>query len=174
MVPTRSPAQGPDRPKSVQFDASPEDAPRASAARVASPHPQRRYGSPRRTLEVHNDDDHDSPHRNHDEVESRHKHRRRHSAEDVDEGRHRDPRRDVRSPDKEDRGKRRHRKRRARSQSPGSEASGQTVELPDRFDKDGKKRDDRGEDPLADKIEELLQGKGLMGRFVKRFTDPGR
>lgn len=59
---------------------------------------------------------------------------------------------------------------RRRNVSPGSNNSDQTVELPARFDPDGKKMPERGEDPMADKIQDLLGGKGLAGGLFKRLT----
>jgi hypothetical protein len=57
-----------------------------------------------------------------------------------------------------------------RKDSPDSVNSSETVELPPRFDHEGKKVPERGEDPLADKIEDLLSGKGLAGGIFKRLT----
>ena len=54
-----------------------------------------------------------------------------------------------------------------RDQSPGDSDS--TEDLPDRFDRHGRKIPERGEDPLADKFEDLLGGKGSVGKLLKNF-----
>jgi len=46
-----------------------------------------------------------------------------------------------------------------------------TVDLPARFDDKGKKRAAEGDDPLADKVEELLSGKGAAGKVLGNFLD---
>lgn len=100
--------------------------------------------------------------------------RRRHSADGH--GGTRRSRRDLdtQSPDRDrDKGRRSGGRRRARSQSAASDDSGETVVLPDRFDRDGRKKPERGDDPVAEKLEEILQGKGRMGRLLQRFTDLG-
>jgi hypothetical protein len=45
--------------------------------------------------------------------------------------------------------------------------SDETIFLPDRFDKYGRKKPEKGEDLLADKLEELLSGKGSAGQLLK-------
>lgn len=44
-----------------------------------------------------------------------------------------------------------------------------TVDLPERFDKDGRKKPERGEDPVADALEDLLSGKGPGGKYFKKI-----
>lgn len=70
-----------------------------------------------------------------------------------DDGEHRSKRRkdDERSDSTRESGRRR--KRHHRDESPGSDASDATIELPPRFDDQGRKRP---EDPLADKLESVL------------------
>ncbi|KAF1985502.1 hypothetical protein K402DRAFT_413330 [Aulographum hederae CBS 113979] len=72
--------------------------------------------------------------------------------------------------DEDDRG-RRHRRHSEDShrkhKRSGSSESDQTVDLPPRFDSDGRRRD---EDPIADTIEDLLSGRGHLGKMVHRFT----
>lgn len=47
-----------------------------------------------------------------------------------------------------------------------------TVEyLPDRFDDKGRRKSDKGDDPLADKIDEILKGKGAAGKVFGNFMD---
>jgi len=58
--------------------------------------------------------------------------------------------------------------RRHRSASPSS--SDETIVLPDRFDREGRKKPERGDDPLADRIQDLLGGQGTMGKLLYRFT----
>jgi len=48
------------------------------------------------------------------------------------------------------------RHRRSRSNSPVSDESGQTEDLPPRFDPSGRRVPGRGEDPIADRVEDLL------------------
>ncbi len=52
----------------------------------------------------------------------------------------------------------------------GSDDSGETVELPPRFDEYGRPKADRGEDLFADRLEDLLAGRGTAGRFLNRLT----
>lgn len=43
--------------------------------------------------------------------------------------------------------------------------------MPARFDKNGKPKPQRGEDPIAEKIEDFLSGKGSAGKLFKNLTD---
>ena len=43
--------------------------------------------------------------------------------------------------------------------------------MPERFDKHGRRKPDKGEDPIADKIEEFLSGKGSAGKLFKNITE---
>ncbi len=52
-----------------------------------------------------------------------------------------------------------------------SPASDDTIDLPERFDKQGRRKTVPGEDPLADKLEEILAGKGLGRRLFGNFAD---
>jgi len=62
--------------------------------------------------------------------------------------------------------------RRHRSASPASSRhSNETIVLPDRFDRHGRKKPERGDDPLVDKIQDLLSGRGTMGKLLQRFTE---
>lgn len=45
-----------------------------------------------------------------------------------------------------------------------------TVELPARFDDKGKKKAESGDDPMADRIDEILQGKGTAGKLFGNFV----
>jgi len=69
--------------------------------------------------------------------------------------------------DRDDRSRKRRRRRgsRSRSQSPGSEETTETEELPARFDSHGR-RIERGTDPFADKLEDLLHS-----NFFQKVTD---
>ena len=49
-------------------------------------------------------------------------------------------------------------------------SSDSTVDLPARFDDRGRRLPERGEDPLADKIEELLHGRGTAGKLFAKIT----
>ena len=55
--------------------------------------------------------------------------------------------------------------------SPSPTLSDATVDLPPRFDKHGRRRPEKGDDPLADALEEILSGKGPAGKFFTKFTD---
>ena len=41
--------------------------------------------------------------------------------------------------------------------------------MPDRFDQYGRKKPEKGEDPLADKIEEFLSGKEKGGKWLSKL-----
>ena len=97
----------------------------------------------------------------------------------------------------EDRSDRRHHHRRRRSHDPSSSSSRDeirsrrgdvdrgepiervtspadseaTVDLPPRFDEKGRKKAEAGDDALADKFEEILQGKGAAGKVLGNFID---
>jgi hypothetical protein len=61
------------------------------------------------------------------------------------------------------------RSKEARTTSPaGSDA---TVDLPARFDEKGRKKPEAGEDPIADRIDEILQGRGATGKLFGNFVD---
>lgn len=90
----------------------------------------------------------------------RRRRRRRHSAEGNERRRKSSTMDGSQDTDNDkERGKQR---RRARSASPASDDSGQTVDLPPRFDKDGRKKPERGDNQLADQIEAIV-GNGRMG-----------
>ena len=57
-----------------------------------------------------------------------------------------------------------------RSYNDSDNGSGETEVLPDRFDKEGSKLPERGNDPLADKLQDILQGRGRAGRLFSRFA----
>ena len=60
----------------------------------------------------------------------------------------------------------------ARDRSPTSSDS--TIDLPDRFDKRGKRIPEQGEgDPLTDKIQELFGGSGSVGKFLQSLSGGG-
>lgn len=61
--------------------------------------------------------------------------------------------------------------KRTRARSPGSDSSGETIELPSRFYADGRRRPERGEDPLAQALEGLFSGHGSAGKVLKRLTE---
>lgn len=56
------------------------------------------------------------------------------------------------------------------SRSPSPAASDATVDLPERYDRYGRRKPEKGEDPLADTIEDLLSGKGAAGKFLGKLT----
>lgn len=73
------------------------------------------------------------------------------------------------------RSRRRHHDRRRASQtdilrSPSPALSDTTIDMPERFDQYGKRKPQRGEDPLADTIEDLFSGKGAAGKLLGKLT----
>ena len=46
-----------------------------------------------------------------------------------------------------------------------------TIDLPSRFDEKGRKKQEPGDDPLADKFQDILQGKGPAGKVIGDFID---
>jgi hypothetical protein len=57
----------------------------------------------------------------------------------------------------------------ARPTSPAE--SDATVELPARFDEKGRKKAEAGEDPIANRIDEIMHGKGAAGKLFGNFVD---
>jgi hypothetical protein len=49
--------------------------------------------------------------------------------------------------------------------------SDQTIDLPERFDKHGRKKPEPGDDPLADRLDKILAGKGATGKLFGNFVD---
>ena len=69
---------------------------------------------------------------------------------------------------------RRERDRDRRHREPSPTQSDSTVDLPDRFDKHGKKKLEEGKsggDPITDKIEQILSGQGTAGKLFKNITE---
>ena len=95
-------------------------------------------------------------HRDYDEGEPQ---RRRSSRDEYNDG-------EPESSSSSKHGRRRHR----RSKSGDSGESDETIDLPERFDQDGGKKAERGGDPLAGKIEDVLSGKGTAGRIFQKFA----
>jgi hypothetical protein len=129
--PARSPSPARSEGKSVKFNLEPQGPTRS---REPSREPSRKRESeqdpePEREPEQEPNDDDEHTHR---------RHRRRKD--------------DERSNSTRESG--RDRKRHRRDESPASDASDATIDLPPRFDERGRKRP---EDPLADKLESLLQ-----------------
>lgn len=56
-----------------------------------------------------------------------------------------------------------------RESSPGD--SDATEELPPRFDREGRKKPEGGNDPLANTIDDILAGKGMAGKAFGNFMD---
>ena len=74
--------------------------------------------------------------------------------------------------DRPTRHRRHHRRARSRddvSRTPSPTPSDPTIDLPDRFDQYGRKKPEKGDDPLADKIEELFSGKGRGGKWLSKL-----
>jgi len=68
----------------------------------------------------------------------------------------------------DDRGRRhKHSKHHSRDDSPSSVSSSDTIDLPPRFDETGRRK---GDDPIADRIEDILSGKGTAGKLFQRFA----
>ena len=73
--------------------------------------------------------------------------------------------------DRRERRERRSRDHPEESRSPSPATSDGTIDLPPRFDRNGRKKAEKGDDPVADKIEEFLSGKGSAGKIFKSLTD---
>ena len=91
-------------------------------------------------------------------------------------------------PESAEPGRRRHRRRRShepslsrdepssssrplerdRGASPDSDG---TIDLPARFDDKGRKKTEQGDDPLADRLDEILSGRGAAGKVFGNFLD---
>ena len=54
--------------------------------------------------------------------------------------------------------------------SPSPAPSDATLELPPRFDQYGRRRPEKGEDPLADALEDILSGNGPAGKLFSKVT----
>lgn len=57
-----------------------------------------------------------------------------------------------------------------RHNTTGSVQSDSTVDLPPRFDEQGRKMPERGEDPFMDKINDIFAGRGTAGGLFRRLT----
>lgn len=62
---------------------------------------------------------------------------------------------------------------RRRHYSPPSDDSGETVLLPDRFDRQGRQTATRGQEPLVVALEDLLSGRGVAGQLFHRIAGFG-
>lgn len=49
--------------------------------------------------------------------------------------------------------------------------SDETIDLPERFDKQGRKKPELGDDPVADRLDNILAGKGATGKLFGNFVD---
>lgn len=49
--------------------------------------------------------------------------------------------------------------------------SDETIDLPERFDKHGRKKAEPREDPMADRLDNILAGKGATGKLFGNFVD---
>lgn len=45
------------------------------------------------------------------------------------------------------------------------------MDLPARFDEKGRKKNEQGDDPLADRFDDILAGKGAAGKVFGNFFD---
>lgn len=54
--------------------------------------------------------------------------------------------------------------------SPSPTPSDATIDMPERFDQYGRRKPERGEDPLADTIDDLFRGNGAVGKFLENLT----
>ncbi|RMZ79442.1 hypothetical protein DV738_g3344, partial [Chaetothyriales sp. CBS 135597] len=158
--------------KSVQFAERP-DIKSVELCEPVSPEPPRSHRQRERGYEA--GDDTDSPVEDRDR---RSRDRGSHSRRSLDA--------DSDSSGDDDRRRRRHRHHHSRrsSEPPNARSvtngdrhraaspddSDSTVDLPPRFDSKGNKRID-SEDPLVDRIEEILQGKGTAGKVLGSFVD---
>ncbi|KAL6714705.1 hypothetical protein ACLMJK_008130 [Lecanora helva] len=152
----RATSQPPPATKSVKFNLSPTSSTGSgpdSPTQIRNRRERASSGSSKHSHHHHHDGGYDS------EDSSRHNDRSQRHDEDRSKRRH--CRASVDNP-------------RARDHSPTSSDS--TIDLPDRFDKRGRpipnQRDD-DDDPLAGKIQDLLSGKGGVGRFLQSLSGGG-
>lgn len=140
VIESPSPPSSPEprSEKTVQFDLDPK-----GPSRQASPNGSKHVDSDNDKARVRSDD--------------AGKERDRHHDGDKRRRRRKD---DERSDGTRESGRRRKRHHRDRDESPGSDNSDATIELPPRFDEHGR---ERPADPMADKLEQVL-----MGLFAKR------
>lgn len=100
--------------------------------------------------------------------------------------RHRHPDDHHRSHDDDDDDRHhRHSRRSSRNHHPSSSSSARdarppsparsdvTVDLPDRFDKEGRRKSERGDDAVADILEDIISGKGPGGKYFKKIFGGG-
>lgn len=66
---------------------------------------------------------------------------------------------------------RRQRPARQDSRTPSPVPSDQTIDLPERFDEEGRPKPETNENPLANTIQEMLGGKGSVGKMLLSLTD---
>lgn len=66
---------------------------------------------------------------------------------------------------------RRQRPPRQDSRTPSPAPSDETVDLPERFDEEGRPKPETDENPLSDTIQEFLGGKGSVGKMFLTLTD---
>ena len=71
--------------------------------------------------------------------------------------------------DRPSRHRHRHRRTRSASRSRSPTSSDATIDLPDRFDEYGRKKPEKGDDPLADKLEDFFSGKGKGGKWLSKI-----
>lgn len=122
----------PSAEKSVKFDLNPQEEPSKESS---AKHENQEGGD-----EYEHDEDDHGRRRHHDHHHHHHKDNEGRSNGKRGSGRGRDRDKD--------------RERHGRNDSPASDASDTTIELPPRFDEHGRRR---AEDPLADKLETVLQ-----------------
>lgn len=48
-----------------------------------------------------------------------------------------------------------------------------TVEMPERFDEEGKRKSERGDDAIVDVLEDIFSGKGPGGKYFKKIFGGG-
>jgi hypothetical protein len=71
-------------------------------------------------------------------------------------------------------GRRRSRRRQDKRSAPRDASpaeSDSTIDLPPRFDRHGRKKPEKGDDPISEKIEDLLSGKISAGKIIKSLSE---
>lgn len=94
----------------------------------------------------------------------------------TDQPRHRRSKHDDNRGDKENRRRNSRRDRgshhdHSRTDSPDSASSSDTIDLPPRFDERGNPKPQKGDDPLVDRLDDILSGKGTAGKIFSRLAD---
>jgi hypothetical protein len=170
--PPRASSQPPLAAKNVAFDLQSE----ASAVSDADPKRHRKRGETSRGYEAEHDSDstidgRDQRYPTHHPISE--------TESDPEQGSRQRSHRRRRGTYDDDRDHDRHSRSRLESKSRHKDAppdgplsptgSDVTVDLPERFDRRGRKKPERGDDAVADFLDQMLSGKGPGGKYLKKL-----